>query len=105
MRLLIDGDLLEVGVECAVESGRGELLLGVVGEALTVEGILEMLQGQGIVELMGRLGWTTCSVEEAHTMSASVMAVALLARGAAVLKPAAATRATMDWEYFIVGIL
>jgi len=33
------------------------------------------------------------------------MAVALLARGAAVLKPAAATRATMDWEYFIVGIL
>ena len=56
MRLLIDGDLLEVGVECAVESGRGELLLGVVGEALTVEGILEMLQGQGIVELMGRLG-------------------------------------------------
>jgi len=38
-------------------------------------------------------------------MSASVMAVAcLLARGAAVLKPAAATRATMEREYFIVDV-
>lgn len=59
MGLLIHGDLLEVGVERAVESGGSELLLGVVGEALTVKGILEMLQGQGIVELTERLGRIT----------------------------------------------
>lgn len=63
MCLLINGNLLEIGVEGAVESGSGELLLGVVGEALTVEGILEMLQGQGIVELMERLGRIACSAE------------------------------------------
>lgn len=41
--LLIDGDLLEVGVELVVEAGGGELCLGVVGKTLAVEGILEML--------------------------------------------------------------
>jgi len=102
--LLIGGDLQQVAVELLVESGRSELRLGVVLQTLAVEGVLEMFQGQSIVELMEMSGWYTCSTEGAHTISASVMAYAcLLARGAAVLKPAAATRAIMDWEYFILN--
>ena len=48
---LIGRDLLEVGVERCVESNGGKVGLSIVGKTLTVEGVLEMLQGQGIVEL------------------------------------------------------
>ena len=51
MGLLVGGDLLEVGVEGCVESDGGKVGLGVVGETLAVEGVLEVLQRQGIVEL------------------------------------------------------
>ena len=48
---LIGGDLLEVGVEGGVEPGGSEVSLGVVGKTFTVELVLEVLQGQGVVEL------------------------------------------------------
>lgn len=41
---------MEVGVEWVGESGLDEVLLGVVGKTLTVELILEVLKGQGVVE-------------------------------------------------------
>ena len=47
---LVRGDLLEVGVEVGIEPGSGEVGLGVVGKTLTVEFVLEVLQGQSIVE-------------------------------------------------------
>lgn len=53
MGSLIAGDGLEVGVNLGVESGVLEVGLGVLGETITIEGILEMLQGQGILENVG----------------------------------------------------
>jgi len=48
--LLVLGDGLQVVVEGGVEAGGGELLLGVVGQTLAVELVLEVLQGERIVE-------------------------------------------------------
>lgn len=48
--LLVEGDLLEVGVEDVVVSSGGEVSLGELGETLLVEGVLEVLKGQGVVE-------------------------------------------------------
>jgi len=48
--LLVLGDGLQVVVEGGVEAGGGELLLGVVGQTLAVELVLEVLQGECIVE-------------------------------------------------------
>lgn len=47
---LILTDALEVVVEGRVEASVREVRLGELGETLTVEGVFEMLQGQGIVE-------------------------------------------------------
>lgn len=47
---LIGADTLDVGVEGGVETGVGEVLLGVLGETLTVEGILEVLKSESVVE-------------------------------------------------------
>ena len=53
VRCLVRGDFLEVGVEGGVETSSGEVALGEVGETFTVEFVLEMLQGEGIVEDVG----------------------------------------------------
>ena len=66
MGLLIGGDLQQVVVKLLVESGSSELCLGVILETLAVEGVFEMFQGQGIVELMRVLGWNTCSTRIGH---------------------------------------
>jgi hypothetical protein len=47
---LVLGNLLDVVVEGLVETSVGEVLLGELVEAVTVEGVLEMLQSQGVVE-------------------------------------------------------
>ena len=47
---LIEGDLLEVRVECSVESGCGEVGCRVLGKTLLVEGGLEVLESQGEVK-------------------------------------------------------
>lgn len=48
--LLVGGDLLEVGVEDVVVSSSGEVSLGELGKTLLVEGVLEVLEGEGVVE-------------------------------------------------------
>lgn len=50
MVALILRNLLQVGVKGRVETGVGELLLGELLETLAVEGILEVLESQGVVE-------------------------------------------------------
>lgn len=50
---LVAGDLLQVAVEGRVKAGRRELFLGEVGQTLAVELVLEVLQGQGVVEDVG----------------------------------------------------
>lgn len=98
VNLLVLGDGLQVVVEGGVEAGGGELLLGVVGQTLAVELVLKVLQGEGIVEdylftvSQGKLR----NREEGNALSASVMGAACLLTGLAVVKPAAATRATTD---------
>lgn len=47
---LILGDNLQVVVEFGIEAGSSKLLLGVVGKTFPVELVLEVLQGEGIVE-------------------------------------------------------
>ena len=47
---LILGDLLQVGVEGRVEASVGKLLLGELLQTLAVEGVLEVLKGQSVVE-------------------------------------------------------
>jgi len=51
---LIHGHSHQVLVERGVEPGRSELLLGVVGKTFAVEFVLEVLQGEGIVENFDR---------------------------------------------------
>jgi hypothetical protein len=46
----VRGDFHQVGVEGVREAGSNELGLGIVGQTLTVELILEVLQGKSIVE-------------------------------------------------------
>lgn len=50
---LVAGDLLQVAVEGRVKTGGCELFLGEVGQTLAVELVLEVLQGQGVVEDVG----------------------------------------------------
>lgn len=50
---LILGDLNQVLVEWVGETSIEELLVGVVGQTLTVEGVLEVLKGKSIVEDIG----------------------------------------------------
>lgn len=50
MGRLVLGDHLQVVVEGRVEAGGCELRLGVVGQTVAVELVLEVLQGEGIVE-------------------------------------------------------
>lgn len=47
---LVSGDGLEVGVEHIVVSGGSEVRLGELGKSLIVEGMLEVLQSEGVVE-------------------------------------------------------
>lgn len=47
---LVVGDLLQVGVEWVGETGCDEVGLGVVGKTLTVELVLEMLEGKSVVK-------------------------------------------------------
>lgn len=51
--LLIGSDGLEVVVDDGVEASVGEVLLAVLLEALTVEGVLEVLKSQSILEDVG----------------------------------------------------
>lgn len=53
MGLLVHADRLDVVVECLHHTGVHEVLLGVVLQTLLVEGSLEMLESQGIVEDVG----------------------------------------------------
>lgn len=102
MRLLVLGDDLQVVVEGGVETGGGELRLGVVGQTLTVEFVLEVLQGERIVKdcslqvssIRGETGSRIAWRED--VLSRSVKGAACLLTGLAVDKPAAATRATTD---------
>lgn len=58
VRRLVGGDLLQVGVEGGVEAAGGEVGLGEVLQALLVEGVFEVLEGEGVVEDVGvRDGW------------------------------------------------
>ena len=50
MRRLVLGDGLQVAVEGGVEAGSGELGLGVVGQTFAVELVLEVLQGESVVQ-------------------------------------------------------
>jgi hypothetical protein len=50
---LIRSHLLHVRVELGVEPGGREVLLGEVRKTFTVEGVLEVLEGQGVVEDVG----------------------------------------------------
>lgn len=59
VRVLVVGDLLEVGVEGVGEASSNKGLLRVVLETLAVEGRLEVLQSQGVVE---DVGWTLVSM-------------------------------------------
>jgi len=102
VRLLVLRDGLQVVVEGGVETGGGELLLGVVGQTLTVKFVLEVLQGERIVKdcstkvssIRSRMGSRIAWRED--ILSASVRGAACLLTGLAVDKPAAATRATTD---------
>lgn len=47
---LVAGDGLEVGVEWVGESSTSESSLGVVGETVAVESVLEVLKGKSVVE-------------------------------------------------------
>lgn len=53
MGRLVAGNLLQGGIEGRVETSRGKLVLGEVGQTLTVELILEVFEGQSIVEDIG----------------------------------------------------
>lgn len=57
VRLFIGSDTLEVAVDGTVEAGVGKVLLAVLRETLTVEGVLEVLQSQSILK---DIGWTVC---------------------------------------------
>ena len=58
MRHLIEGDFLEVGVEGGVETGGREVGFGKVGQTGLVEGVFEVLEGEGVVEDVSvRNGW------------------------------------------------
>lgn len=46
----VEGDGLQVSVKGGVESGTSEVGFAVIGETLTVESVLEMLEGESIVE-------------------------------------------------------
>ena len=48
--LLVLADLLEAAAGPLGEAGVGEVVLGVVGEGLAVEGVLEVLEGEGVVQ-------------------------------------------------------
>lgn len=50
MSTLVRRKLLNIGIEGGIVASFGEVGLREVGEALTVEGVLEMFQRQGIVE-------------------------------------------------------
>ena len=53
MGRFVGGDLLQVGVEGGVEAGGGEGGFGEVGETGAVEGVFEVLEGEGVVEDVG----------------------------------------------------
>jgi hypothetical protein len=53
VRSLVTGNSLDVVVESRVEAGSGEVRLGVLLEGLAVEGVLEVLEGQSVVEDVG----------------------------------------------------
>lgn len=50
---LVAGNGLDVVVNLGVEASVLEVFLGVLGETLTIEGVLEVLQGQSILEDIG----------------------------------------------------
>ena len=53
MGRLVRGDFLEVGVEGGVEAGGLEVGLGEIFEAVAVEGVFKVLEGEGVVEDVG----------------------------------------------------
>ena len=53
MRTFVGSDLFEPAARVGREAGGGEVRLGVLGERAGVEGVLEMLEGQGEVQHRG----------------------------------------------------
>lgn len=50
------GDGLDVVVEGGVETGRGESGLRELGKSLAVESILEMFEGEGVIQNVNYIG-------------------------------------------------
>ena len=48
--LLVRADLDEAATGPVGKAGVGEVVLGVVGEGLVVKGVLEVLEGEGVVQ-------------------------------------------------------
>lgn len=63
MGSLVRGDLLEIAVEGRVVTGCCEVRLGEVGEGFPVELVLEMLEGQRVVENVGVGDLRSCLAE------------------------------------------
>ena len=70
MRVRVGGDVREVGVEVCVEAGGGEVGLGVVGEALAVEGVFEVAHVEEELEEGGVVGTGGGGLVEGHCADA-----------------------------------
>lgn len=92
---LVAGNGLDVVVDLGVEAGALEVLLRVLLEALAVEGVLEMLKGQSILENVGCVMLDGVINQLMLLCSPSVMPARLSRVGAAVQRPAATTAATV----------
>ena len=99
---LVGGDGLQVGVEWVGETGSDEFWLSVVGKTLTVEGGLEMLKSQSVVENVNlRRVSPAVSAEATKEINLPSVIAARLTTGLAETKDAAA-RAAMESENFMV---
>jgi len=62
----LGGDGLDVVVEGGFEAGSGELSLREVGQALAVEGVLEVLEGEGVVDDVDCVGFVLALLQRAQ---------------------------------------
>lgn len=107
MGRLIAGDPLDVCIEGCIIAGRCELLLCEICQAFAVERVLQMLEGQSIVE---DISWYVmlggCSslkaLDGAIDIPSVIAGPCLSASGAAEAIPAAADRAMIYWENFML---
>lgn len=102
---LVAGNRLQVSVEDPAESSTGEVILGVILQAIGVEGSLEMLQGQGIVEdvacTYGSGIDTFLGVHNECLLNVPSLGPARLCRGEAEARPAAAPTTTQDENFMM----